>query len=459
MSWSERLSALDATFLYVEDRAAHMHVGAVWVFDGPAPSRAELVGHVAGVLPLMPRYRQRLAFVPLGAGRPVWIDDARLDVEAHVRRVFAPPPGGAPELDAVAGDLFGQPLPRDRPLWELWLVDGLGDGRFAVVSKAHHCLTDGVAGAELVVRLCEGAAAPAPPWTPRPAPGPAARAVTALAGQVAGPLAGLARAVAGGPGPALRSLGELAAGVSPLLRLAALGRAPPSPLNGPIGSRRRWTTAAVDLAAVKAARTRLGCTVNDLVLAVIAGALRALLLARGERPPEALQALVPVSVRRADGRGLPGNHVSAVLCPLPVGEPDPIRRLDRVVREMDRLKADGQALGALLWVKLGALVPPALLAGVARNQSGRPYMNVVVTNVPGPQRPLHLLGRRMRAWYPLVPLAPRQALSVAAQSYDGAIGFGLLGDAGADLDLPLLARAIPAGLAELAALAPPPAAG
>src|SRR5512140_3052770 len=255
MTWFERLSGLDAMFLYIEDRTAHMHVGAVLVFEGPAPSYEALASRIASRLPRVPRYRQRLATVPLGAGRPVWIDDARFDLRYHVRRAALPPPGGEAELEELAGRLFGERLERDRPLWELWLVTGLRDGRFAVLSKTHHCMIDGIAGADLTGVFCDGgegrggdvppAEAPGP-WTPRPAPTARALLASSLADRVAQPLRALAGALAG-PGAERRALLELAAGAKPLLSLAALHRAPASPINRPIGARRRWATAALEL--------------------------------------------------------------------------------------------------------------------------------------------------------------------------------------------------------------------
>jgi WS/DGAT/MGAT family acyltransferase len=259
--------------------------------------------------------------------------------------------------------------------------------------------------------------------------------------------------------PARRVLLELGAGLKPLLGLSRLGRAPASSLNRPIGPHRRWEMVSLDLGAVKAVRAGLGGTVNDVLLAVVAGALRELFEARDEPPPAEIRALIPVSLRGTDSPGSLGNRVTAILCALPVGEPDAWKRLRRVAGEMKALKESGQAVGALAWTHLGDFAPPALLAQVARFQSTFRYMNLVVTNIPGPQEPIYLLGREMLEWYPLVPLAQGQTLGIAIQSYHGKIGIGLLGDAEALRDLPVLARAIPAALAELTALAERAAAG
>jgi diacylglycerol O-acyltransferase / wax synthase len=457
MSWYERLSGLDAMFLYIEERTAHMHVGAVAIFEGKAPAYRDLIALIASRLDRAPRYRQRLAFVPLGLGRPVWIDDANLDLEYHVRHTALPPPGGAEPLKKLAARIFAQRLDRDRPLWELWLVEGLAGDRFAVISKTHHCMLDGVSGADLATVLLgvdpdDVAPAEPAPWTPRPAPAAASLVARSVAGQVTHPLQ-LVRGAFQPSSPARRVLLELGAGLKPLLGLSRLGRAPPSSLNRPIGPHRRWEMVSLDLAEVKAVRAGLGGTVNDVLLAVVAGALRQLFEERDEPPPAEIRALIPVSVRGNDSPGALGNRVTALFCALPVGEPDAWKRLRAVAGEMKSLKESGQAVGALAWTHLGDFAPPALLAQVARFQSTFRYMNLVVTNIPGPQQPIYLLGRKMLEWYPLVPLAQGQTLGIAIQSYDGRIGIGLLGDAEALRDLPVLAKAIPAALAELTALA------
>jgi diacylglycerol O-acyltransferase len=432
-------------------------VGAVAIFEGKAPAYRDLIALIASRLDRAPRYRQRLAFVPLGLGRPVWIDDANLDLEYHVRHTALPPPGGAEPLKKLAARIFAQRLDRDRPLWELWLVEGLAGDRFAVISKTHHCMLDGVSGADLATVLLgvdpdDVAPAEPAPWTPRPAPAAATLVARSVAGQVTHPLQ-LVRGALQPSSPARRVLLELGAGLKPLLGLSRLGRAPPSSLNRPIGPHRRWEMVSLDLAEVKAVRRGLGGTVNDVLLAVVAGALRQLFEERDEPPPAEIRALIPVSVRGNDSPGALGNRVTALFCALPVGEPDAWKRLRAVAGEMKSLKESGQAVGALAWTHLGDFAPPALLAQVARFQSTFRYMNLVVTNIPGPQQPIYLLGRKMLEWYPLVPLAQGQTLGIALQSYDGRVGIGLLGDAEALRDLPVLAKAIPAALAELTALA------
>ena len=471
-TWYERLGTLDALFLDLEDRTAHMHVGAVAVYDGPAPPYRDVLALIGSKLPFVPRYRQRLMFVPFSQGRPVWVDEAQFDLEFHVRHTALPAPGGKAELKKLAGRLLSQRLDRDRPLWELWLVEGLEDKGFAVISKTHHCLLDGVSGVDLATVLMETEPQPAPlaapqPWTPRRAPKLLDLMVTSMAEQVTHPLkfvsqlAGQARAAAlgvasgegGGDNDALRLVQELAAGIKPLISFAGQGQAPATGLNVAIGPHRRFEMVDVPLAEVKVVRTALGGTINDVVLAMVAGGLRRYLSGRGEALGPDLRAMVPVSVRPKDQRGSMGNQVSAVFCPLPVGDPDPASRLHKICEAMKGLKQGGQVIGARALTRLGDFAPPTLVAQAARLQAVTRFFNIVVTNVPGPQFPLYLLGHRLRACYPQVPLASHQAVGVALLSYDGRIGVGLLGDADVAKDLGALAGDLRASLDELLACA------
>jgi diacylglycerol O-acyltransferase len=457
VTWYERLSGLDAMFLHLEDRSAHMHVGAVFVYEGRPPSYQELLASVASRLDRVPRYRQRLAFVPFAAARPVWVDAADLDLEYHVRHTALPPPGGDEPLRKLAGRLFAQRLDRGKPLWELWLIEGYGEGRFAVLSKTHHCMVDGVSGVDLATVLhdLEPTPAPraaAPPWTPRPAPDRAALLASSLKDQVTRPLE-LAREALRPATAGRRMLLELVGGLKPLLGLSQMGLAPESSLNHPIGPHRRWEMTSLDLGAVKRVRAALGGTVNDVLLAAVAGALRTLLQGRGETPRGDLRVFVPVSVRAPGERGTYGNQVAAVFCPLPVGEPDPVARLRRVSAAMKGLKESRQAVGALALTHLGEFTPPTIAAQAARLGSSTRWFNLVVTNVPGPQVPMYLVGRKLVACYPVVPLARLQTIGIALLSYCGAIHVGLLGDADRARDLPMLARALRDAVDELSALA------
>ncbi|MFO0679482.1 MAG: wax ester/triacylglycerol synthase family O-acyltransferase [Polyangiaceae bacterium] len=456
MTWFERLSSLDATFLYLEDRTAHMHVGAVAVFHGKPPRYEDLVDLIASRLPRVPRYRQRLAFVPYQAGRPVWIDESDLDLQYHVRHTALPAPGGDAALKTLAGRLFAQRLDRDKPLWEMWLIEGLGDDRFAILSKTHHCMIDGVSGVDLASVLMDtdrGSTEPPKPapWTPRPAPSRTELVAASLRDQVLSPF-GLVRGAFDPAAEGRKTLLEFVAGAKPLVGLSTMSRAPESSLNVPIGPHRRWEMVKLDLGAVKNVRASLGGTVNDVILAVVSGAIRRLFFARSETPKD-LRAMVPVSIRAPEKRGTFGNLVTAIFAPLPVGEADPKARLRAVSSSMKGLKESRQAVGALALTRLGEFAPPTILAQAARLEMMAKYVNVVVTNVPGPQVPLYLLGRRLDGCYPAVPLAQSQTLGIALLSYDGSIGVGLLADADRMRDLDVMAEAIREELGELVALA------
>ena len=453
-TWYEPLTALDAMFLDIErDRAAHMHVGLVAVFDGEPPPYRDLVAFVESRLHRVPRYRQRLRFVPFGQGRPVWVDETQFDIEYHVRHTALPPPGGEEQLKALAARLFSQRLDRDKPLWEMWFVEGLPDGGFALIIKTHHCMIDGISGVDIVTVLIDPeprAEAPSTEtWTPRPQPSAAALLSGGIARQLTRPLE-VARKAFDAGSDARRAVLEIGAGLPKLVGLASMGQAPSSSLSQPIGPHRRFEMVRLDLGAVKRVRAARGGTINDVILAVVAGALRELLESRGETAPAALRALIPVSVRAPAERGRLGNQVAAVFCNLPVGEPDAARRLALVTDETRGLKESRQAIGALALTRLGEFATPTFMAQATRLQTRTRLFNLVVTNVPGPQHPLYLLGRRMVATYPCVPLVKLSTLGIALLSYDGAIGVGLLGDADRARDLPLLARAIPRALEELA---------
>jgi len=452
-TWYERLNTLDSLFLALEDRSAHMHVGAVAVFEGPPPPYRALLALIHARLHHVPRYRQRVMPVPLKQGRPVWIDETQFDLEYHVRRTALPAPGGDGELKKLVGRLFSQALDREKPLWEMWLVEGLDEGRFAIVSKTHHCMLDGVSGIDLATVLMDrepDSPPPAPPapWTPRKAPKASQLFVDSLKEQLSHPLR-MARQALEPNSEAVNLLGQMFSGFKPLMDVVSMGLAPASPLNVPIGPHRRFEMLELPLEKVKEVRKKLRGTVNDILLATVAGALRRWLGARGETPAADLRVLVPVSMRTRKERGTYGNQISAVFCPLPLGEPDPVQRLRKVHDAMMVVKKSGAAVGAQTLSKLSDFAPPQLLAQAARLQAVTRMFNLVVTNVPGPQFPLYLLGKRMAHCYPQVPLAAQQALGVALLSYDGKIGVGLLGDADAARDLSELPRALEASLDEL----------
>ncbi|HLH64682.1 MAG TPA: wax ester/triacylglycerol synthase family O-acyltransferase [Solirubrobacteraceae bacterium] len=452
----DRLSALDSSFLDLERDAAHMHVAAVMVLEGQPPAHGELVGAVASRLRLVPRYRQRLAFVPLRQGRPVWVDDPYFNVAFHIRHTALPRPGTEAELARLAGRVFSQTLDRSRPLWELWLVEGLRDGRFALLSKAHHALVDGVSGVDIASVLLDPDPDAPPPagdgdWLPRPPPSGAQLLADALLERLTAPaeIARAARDALTAPRRVAMRVVEALDGVGALARVG-LSPAPPSPFNVRIGPHRRFTWVTCSLDELREIRHALGGTVNDAVLAVVAGALGRYLRRRGPLAQDrVLRAMVPVSTRAGDERGAPGNRISAIWVPLPVGIQSPVARLAAVRRQTDSIKRSGQAVGAQVLARLGGFAPPTILARAARLQAHQRLFNLVVTNVPGPQAPLYLLGRRLQAVHPMVPLAVNQALGIAVMSYCGLMSFGLNADYDALPDLPLLASDLREAIAEL----------
>jgi diacylglycerol O-acyltransferase / wax synthase len=464
----DRLSALDASFLHLEEGGAHMHVASVLVFDGEPPLYDDLVQAIEGRLHLVPRYRQRLAFVPLGQGRPVWVDDPHFNARYHIRHTALPAPGTDAELKQLAGRLFAQALDRSKPLWELWLVEHVDDDRFAIISKTHHALVDGVSGADLVSVLFDTAADPASvsapehPWVPTPPPTGTQLLADALLERtvVPGEIVRGVRRLTRAPREAAGRLAGSLAGVG-AMAWAGLNPAPPSSLNVPIGPHRRYTWVDADLAEFKAIKDGLGGTINDVVLTSAALALGAFLRDRGEDTDDlVLKAMVPVSVRVDAEAGALGNRVAAMWAPLPVGIRDAELCFATIHTAMLDLKESGQAVGAQALTQLAEFAPPTIMSQAARLQSRQRYFNLVVTNVPGPQFELFLLGRPLCALYPVVPLAQGQALGIAIMSYHGRLGYGLLGDYDAMGDLEGLAGHLQAAIGALAAAAGlPPSSG
>ena len=467
MPSGDRLSALDATFLHLETGGAHMHVASVFIFEGQAPGHDELIEAIESKLHLVPRYRQRLAEVPLQQGRPVWVDDPHFNAGSHIRHTALPAPGGPAELKRQAGRLFAQPLDRSKPLWEIWLVEGLsGPGwagnaataRWAMIGKTHHALVDGVSGVDITAVLLDAAPNPAPTappsraWTPAPVPHPTqllAEALLERATQPAEILRGL-RVLTRAPRQALSRLAETTAGLA-AMAMAGVSPAPPSPYNVDIGPHRRYTWVDADLAQFKAIKAALGGTVNDVVVTAVTLALGRHLRRHGHDTRElVLKAMVPVSVRAENQQGALGNRVSNMYAPLPVGIEDPAACFEYVHGAMEDLKTSGQAMGAEAITRLGDFAPPTIMSQAARLQARQRFFNLVVTNVPGPQISLYLLGRRLARLYPVVPLAQRQALGIAIMSYDGQLGFGLLADFDALPDLDDVATDLERSIAALA---------
>ena len=464
--WCERLNPTDATFLYLESPKAHMHVGAVFLYQGHPPSYREFVEYVTSRLDLVPRYRQRLAWIPFDAGRPVWVDDDRFDPEYHLKHSALPGAGGPEALKRAAARIFGQPLDLERPLWELELVENVGEDRFAIVSKTHHAVIDGIAGNSVVTAITDdtptfGTSGFASEWRPRPRPGSLRLLAGALRDQVTRPLQ-LAREALRSGTEGRRFMIDLVVGIRPFLRLALQGQAPETSLNADIGAHRRYEMVSVSLDAVKRIRAAVPSTVNDVALALVAGALRRLLVSRGEPLRDDLRVFVPVNARPPDQTGSSGNEVAFVFCPLPLAESDPIARLRAISAAMMQRKQAKDAAASLVIARLGEFTVPALAASATRMETNFRRFNFVVSNVPGSPTPRYFLGRRMLALHPLIPLSALQTLSVGLHSYAGTICFGLLADADRGRDLPIFARAIPEALAELvratgtAAELPPP---
>jgi diacylglycerol O-acyltransferase len=456
----DRLSGLDASFLALEQSGAHMHVGSVLVFDGEAPRYEDLLAQIESRLHQVPRYRQKLAHAPLAQARPVWVDDPHFNVAYHVRHTALPAPAGEEQLRKLAGRVFSQQLDRSKPLWEIWLVDRVGDDGFALVCKTHHALVDGISGVDIMTVLFDlepdpPEREPGPVWYPRPEPSGSSLLADALRERAGVPI-DAARAAAGlvtAPRLAAGSLAKTLAGLVSM-GAAGLGGAPPSPLNERIGPHRRFAWVDAELDRFKAVKGALGGTVNDVVLTVVTGALREHLVRRG-RDPEGLElkAMVPVSVRADEQRGALGNQVAAMYAPLPVGLADPLERFRTVHEALGDLKASAQAIGAERLTQLAGFAAPTILDQAARLQSRQRLFNLTVTNVPGPQFPLYMLGRRLRAFYPKVPLVLNTALGIAIMSYDGRLAFGLLGDYDAMADLDDFAADLAHAIDELSAAA------
>jgi diacylglycerol O-acyltransferase len=459
----DRLSAVDASFLHQEKQSSHMHVGALVIFEGEPPPHREVYDHLESRLHLVPRYRQKLAFPRFEMGRPFWVDDPQFNLDYHLRYTALPAPGSREQLRNLAGRIFSQRLDRSKPLWEMWVVQGLEEGGFALISKTHHALVDGVSGVDISTVLFD--LTPTPPdldgspdrWTPMPEPSQLDLVAEGIKGLVRTPtdLAGKALGAIASPQRTAGQLREAIEGVGEVA-LAGLNPAPSTPLNVPIGSHRRvwWVRSRLD--DFKQIKNGLGGTVNDVVLAVVAGALGDWLRARGVRTEGLeLRALVPVSIRSEEEHGALGNRIAAMRGPLPVYARDPVERLRIVHDGMQDLKESKQALGAEVITGLQDFAPPTLLAQASRLNFSTRLFNLIVTNVPGPQFPLYLLGREMLELVPIAFLPEDHAVAIAIMSYNGGVDFGLLGDYDAMPDIESLGGLIEASLAELLEAAQP----
>jgi WS/DGAT/MGAT family acyltransferase len=453
----DRLSALDVSFLTNESSSAHMHVGGIMIFEGPPPSYEDLLEHVSSRLHLVTRFRQKLAYPPVPTGRPFWIDDPAFNLEYHVRHSALPAPGSEEQLRNMAARIFSQQLDRTKPLWELWLVQGLTRKRFALVTKTHHALVDGVSGVDIATVLLDLKPVPEPAepdhvWLPSPEPSGAHLLAKDVEGLIETPVRALRRLehLVERPRSVVRQVTESATAVGEVGWNFA-NPAPKVPLNVEIGSHRRFMWVRSDLAQFKKIKNEFGGTVNDVVLAVVTGGLRAWLRSRGVRLEGLeLRAQVPVSIRAEDERGRLGNRIAAVRGPIPVYIEDPVQRLAAVREGMEGIKQSKQALGAEVISRFNDFAPPTLLAQAARINFSTRLFNLVVTNVPGPQVPLYVLGRELEDIFPVGFLPPHQALFVAIMSYNGGIDFGLLADYDTMDDLDMVASGIEGAITELA---------
>ncbi len=413
-----------------------MHVGSTLIFEGPAPSYEELLNHVEQRLDLVPRFRQKLAPIPFGQGRPVWVDDPHLNIGYHVRDSALPPPGSEQDLMQLAGRIMSQRLDRSKPLWEINLVQGVEGDRFALICKTHHCLVDGVSGMDITTVLFDTAREPktptatGPSWQPHPEPSSAELLAEALLEKATKPVEAFRsiEAALRAPRRIASSLFQDIAGIG-ALAWAGLNPAPKSPLNEKVGQHRRLAWIRADLGEFKDIKNTLGGTVNDVVLSVVTGALRKFLPTRGVITDGLeLKAMVPVSVRTDLDEGSLGNKISAVVCPLPVYEAEPIERLHTISSAMADVKESNQAIGAQVITELSGFAPGTIMSQAARLQARQRFFNVSITNVPGPQFPLYVLGRELDDVFPVMPMAENQILGVAVLSYNGGLFFGLVGD-------------------------------
>jgi diacylglycerol O-acyltransferase / wax synthase len=465
---SDRLTSLDASFLYMEESTTPMHVGSVMVFQPPDSGfdYDRLVSLIHNRIALVPRFRQRVREVPGRLANPVWVDDEAFDVAYHLRRSALPNPGDDAQLEEFVARIQSRPLDRRRPLWEVYLIEGLAEGRFAIVTKSHQALVDGIHAVDIAHMIVNGEpdreGTMTETWRPAREPSDIELVTSALLDAVRRP-SRLADNVRGGVedvksigGRVFSAVGDV---VSTVARTAARP-APVSPLNAEIGAARRYIMVGTDLADFRTVRKRLArgnhaddVTINDVVLATISGALRAWLLTRGEPVQRAttVRAMVPVSVYDSDDTARLGNRVAACFVDLPVGEPSASMRLHQIAFAMRQQMEGGQAIGAESLAGLAGFAPPTLHSLGARMGSAmsRRFFNLVITNVPGPQQPLYVRDALMVSTYPVIPLARGQAVSIGLTSYDGGVYFGLNGDRGAMPDLDVLGHCLIDSLAEL----------
>jgi diacylglycerol O-acyltransferase / wax synthase len=448
------MSPMDASFLHIEGPNNPMHIGGVSIFEGPAPAFERLEQMVSSKLDAVPRYRQKVRFVPLSLGRPVWVDDPHFNLTYHLRHSALPAPGSDEILRRTAARIFAHQLDRRKPLWEIWMIEGLSKSRWALLSKVHHCMVDGVSATDLMTVMFDDVTADSAghAWQPAPEPSDIELVVRTLTRQAVDPYEQLriVRAAVRRPRATLARVEEAARAIASAGGLLKpLGR---SSLTGRVGPHRAWSTAHLRLSDVKTIRGTLGGTVNDIVLTIVAGGLRELLTSRGEAVNgRGVRALIPVSVRSPGERGVYNNQVSGMFAELPIGITDPVARLERVREQMDGLKSSKQAVAGQVLTSLSGFAPPLLLALGGRLAARSPSLGVQtgVTNVPGPQQPLQTLDRRMLESFPFVPVIGNVRISIAIFSYDGGLYFGVTGDYDSSSDIDVLTAGIDSSMSQL----------
>jgi WS/DGAT/MGAT family acyltransferase len=454
----DKLNPLDAQFVDAEDEDRHtsMAIASIAVFEGPAPAYDEFLEYLRGRLPMVPRYRKKLRKVPFRLGPPVWVDDPSFDLRFHVRETALPPPGGDQQLKKLMARVMGQRLDRDYPLWEYWLVKGMADGRWALLSKVHHCMVDGVSGTDLYHVIFDYS--PNPP-TPviydhvlGEQPSSLSLAAQATLDMVMMPVreaAALGGAL-GNPGAVIQQVSDTARALARMAgsMLPATG----SSLSGPIGQQRRYTWARASLGDIKTIKGKLGGTVNDVVLAAISGGFRDLLLARGETPEQfMIPSLIPVSVRAPGEENIYDNRLSAIVAYLPVHIADPVERLTAIRAELSALKASKESMVMESLVSLGRFTPYPLASVGVQLLYALPQHEVVTvtTNVPGPRQPLYGLGRRLVEIVPYVPIATTLRTGISIFTYCEEVTFGITGDYASNPDIEVLARGVEDGVAQM----------
>jgi len=455
----QRLTSLDSSFLHLETRNTHMHIGGVAIFEpGPWKSHQErydaLCHHIEPRLDLMPRYRQKVAFLPMNVDMPVWMDDPNFDITFHVRRAALPSPGGDKELGTYIERVFSRQLDRRHPLWELYYIEGLKDGHWALLSKTHHSMVDGLSALELATVLMDTTSDYEPPkeksqWRAKKGTGTLGLLMESLRERAAAP-AGVVRSAVEAASNPRRLAAALAEGAGALSVAVRELTPPEGPLNGPTGPSRAYYFTRFDLAEFKEVKNAFGATINDVVLGVVTGGLRKYLEMHDEDVDHLkLKALCPVSLRDDSQKSALGNVLSTMLVPLPVDEPFPAARMRKAKANVDRIKKSKQALGADILLKLAGFSPATLHALVARASLRQMNYNTIVTNVPGPQWPLYCLGCQLVEAMPIAFLYENQQLATAIFSYLGHINFGYIGDRHAFPDLPKLGECMEESFAEL----------